>query len=186
MQISLLEYQKIKDQFSNCVKSVLIQNFFWSVFSCIRTEYGPKTFRIWPLFTQCQTKWHDSNILAIRKRRYVFYKKPVFKTVSTGVSGKQRKFKDLKKCLLSEYKKLIFLLPLDLQVTLFVIAEIPYQIHTHINLCCHDDDFLLTRSSRSQMFLKIVVLKKFPNFTGKHLCWSLFFNKVERPNASQV
>ena len=34
------------------------------------------------------------------------------------------------------------------------------------------------RGSRSQMFLKIVVLKYFAIFTGKHLCWSLFFNKV--------
>ena len=29
------------------------------------------------------------------------------------------------------------------------------------------------RSSRSQMFFKIDVLKNFANFTGKHLCWSL-------------
>ena len=28
------------------------------------------------------------------------------------------------------------------------------------------------------MFLKIGVLKNFANFTGKHICWSLFFNKV--------
>ena len=34
------------------------------------------------------------------------------------------------------------------------------------------------RSSRSRMFFKIGALKNFVNFTGKHLCWSLFFNKV--------
>ena len=28
--------------------------------------------------------------------------------------------------------------------------------------------------SRSQMFVKIGVLKNFENFTGKHLCWDLF------------
>ena len=28
--------------------------------------------------------------------------------------------------------------------------------------------------SRSQMFVKIGVLKNFENFTGKHLCWGLF------------
>ena len=33
---------------------------------------------------------------------------------------------------------------------------------------------LMFRSSRSQMFLKISVLKNFANLTGKHLCWSLF------------
>ena len=38
--------------------------------------------------------------------------------------------------------------------------------------------FLYTsRSSRLQMFFKIGVLKSFPNFTGKHLCWSLFLKK---------
>ena len=34
------------------------------------------------------------------------------------------------------------------------------------------------RSSRSQMFLKIVVLENFAIFTGKHLCWSLFLIKL--------
>ena len=29
------------------------------------------------------------------------------------------------------------------------------------------------RSSRSQMFIKIGILKSFPNFREKHLCWSL-------------
>ena len=31
------------------------------------------------------------------------------------------------------------------------------------------------RSNRSQMFFEIVILKNFAIFTGKHLCWSLFF-----------
>ena len=34
------------------------------------------------------------------------------------------------------------------------------------------------RSSRSQMLLNTVVLENFANFTGKYLCWSLFFDKV--------
>ena len=29
------------------------------------------------------------------------------------------------------------------------------------------------------MFFKIVVLKNFANFTGKHLCWSLFLIKLQ-------
>ena len=33
----------------------------------------------------------------------------------------------------------------------------------------------LLRSSRWQMFFNIDVLKTFAIFTGKHLCWSLFF-----------
>ena len=56
----------------HCVKSVQIRSFFWSVFSCIRTEYGDllrkppysvriqdntdqKKVHIWTLFTQ----WYD-------------------------------------------------------------------------------------------------------------------------------
>ena len=39
--------------------------------------------------------------------------------------------------------------------------------------------------SCSQMFFKIVVFKNFANFTGKHLCWSLFSIKLQafRPAA---
>ena len=33
--------------------------------------------------------------------------------------------------------------------------------------------------SRSQMLFKIGVLKKFTNFTGKHLCWSRFLIKLQ-------
>ena len=35
------------------------------------------------------------------------------------------------------------------------------------------------RSSRSQKFFKIGVLKNFAIFTGKHLCWSLFLIKLQ-------
>ena len=34
------------------------------------------------------------------------------------------------------------------------------------------------RSSRPEVFCKNGVLKNFAKFTGKHLCQSLFFNKV--------
>ena len=34
------------------------------------------------------------------------------------------------------------------------------------------------RSSRSQMFFQMCVLKNFANFTGKHLCWSLFLQNT--------
>ena len=37
---------------------------------------------------------------------------------------------------------------------------------------------LLLRNSRLEVFFKIVVLKKFAKFTGKHMCLSLFPNKV--------
>ena len=35
------------------------------------------------------------------------------------------------------------------------------------------------RSSRSQMFFKIGVLKNFTVLTGKRLCWSLFLIKLQ-------
>ena len=41
------------------------------------------------------------------------------------------------------------------------------------------------RSSCSQIFLKIGVLKKFAIFTGKHLCWSLFSIKLQACNLTK-
>ena len=35
------------------------------------------------------------------------------------------------------------------------------------------------RSSHSQIFFKIGVLKSLRNFTGKHLCWSLFLKNLQ-------
>ena len=40
-------------------------------------------------------------------------------------------------------------------------------------------DFNIITSCRSQMFFKLDVFKNFRNFTGKHLCWSLFLIKSE-------
>ena len=34
------------------------------------------------------------------------------------------------------------------------------------------------RNSRSQIFYKTSVLKNLAKFTGKHVCWKFFFNKV--------
>ena len=36
----------------------------------------------------------------------------------------------------------------------------------------------MDRSSRTEVFYKTGVLRKFAKFIGKHLCKSLFFNKV--------
>ena len=38
-------------------------------------------------------------------------------------------------------------------------------------------NYLIYWRSRSHMFFKISVLKSYVNFTGKHLCWSLFLKK---------
>ena len=42
------------------------------------------------------------------------------------------------------------------------------------------------RSSRSQMFFKIGVLKNFALFTGKHLCWSLSLTKMMERRAATL
>ena len=39
-------------------------------------------------------------------------------------------------------------------------------------------DLSFDRSSRLEVFCKKSVLRNFAKFTGKHLCQSLFFNKV--------
>ena len=40
---------------------------------------------------------------------------------------------------------------------------------------------IIFRSSHSQKLFKIGVLKSFAIFTGKHLCWSLFLIKFNKP-----
>ena len=42
----------------------------------------------------------------------------------------------------------------------------------------HEEEDDIIRSSCSQLFLKISVLKKFAIFTGKRLSWSLFLIKL--------
>ena len=39
-------------------------------------------------------------------------------------------------------------------------------------------NYVTFRNNRSEVFSKIGVFKNFPKFPGKHLCQSLFFNKV--------
>ena len=39
-------------------------------------------------------------------------------------------------------------------------------------------DFIISKSSRPEVFCKKDILKNFAKFAGKHLCKSLFFHKV--------
>ena len=43
---------------------------------------------------------------------------------------------------------------------------------------CYEKGGFSIRSSRPEAFCKKGVLRNFAKFTGKHLCHSLFFNKV--------
>ena len=78
-----------------------------------------------------------------------------------------------------------FLSKLYLKLNLLLISKIfkgeKYVIIQKENLrdVSTQDEIPLGRSIRPQMFFKIGVLKIFANFTGKHLCWSLFLIKLQ-------
>ena len=60
--------------------------------------------------------------------------------------------------------------------------KIPTSIDIEVDKICqtNTNDMLIqkVRISRSEMNLNMGVVENFANFTGKYLCWSLFFNKV--------
>ena len=45
---------------------------------------------------------------------------------------------------------------------------------------------LYQRKQPPEVFYKKAILKNFVIFTGKHLCWSLFFNKLKKETPAQV
>ena len=51
-QILYYKFARFCQYLTHCVKKAQIRSYFWSVFSCIRTEYGD-LLRISTLFTQC-------------------------------------------------------------------------------------------------------------------------------------
>ena len=61
----------------------------------------------------------------------------------------------------------------------FVLSRICRMLNNKylLKFVCFNEAFL-ARSSRPEIFRKKGVLKNFAEFTGKHLCQSLFFNKV--------
>ena len=48
----------------------------------------------------------------------------------------------------------------------------------YVTCMCHFSSHSPVRSSRPDVFCKKGILSNFAKFTGKHLCHSLFFNKV--------
>ena len=73
------------------------------------------------------------------------------------------------------FSMLHFYTPWKQQKILQIFRAYRNAIFGRNKLICFQNAF---RSSRSQMFFKKGILKNFVIFTGKHLCWSLFFNKV--------
>ena len=65
-----------------------------------------------------------------------------------------------------------------------VLAFIVFFIDTNISIisstqiACDVMCVQYVQKQPPEVFFKKGVLKNFANFTGKHLCWSLFFNKV--------
>ena len=77
---SVLQHQRYRNRpfsfayYFNCLKSVQIRSFFWSVFSRIWTEYRPEKIRIWKVSTQCLKKnFHFVSIF------FSFFRKQLFK-----------------------------------------------------------------------------------------------------------
>ena len=67
---------------NHCLKSVQIRSFFWSVFSCIRTEYGdllfvfsPNTGKYGPEYTPYLDTFHVVNTVGFNE--YVFNFNPI-------------------------------------------------------------------------------------------------------------
>ena len=75
-----------------------------------------------------------------------------------------------------------------MSTTLFEILLVFYQNSPSLLMNIGLLMFVNSRSSHRRCSVKKCILKNFPKFTGKHLCWSLFFNKVAalRPAKSQV
>ena len=67
-------------------------------------------------------------------------------------------------------------------------ANLGQEYLKEIRSCVQSFDFskswTVYRNNHSQMFFKTGVFKIFAKFTGKHLCQSLFFNKVAGPKTS--
>ena len=60
------------------------------------------------------------------------------------------------------------------------MASISYDgYHTHANPC-------MDRNSLPEVFCKKGILGNFSKFTGKHLCQSLFLNKVAAPRPATL
>ena len=66
----LFEYSLIANhQIYHCVKSAQIRSYFWSVFSCIRTEYGYVNLRI---LSEYRKIWTRNNSVFGQFSRSVF------------------------------------------------------------------------------------------------------------------
>ena len=59
------------------------------------------------------------------------------------------------------------------------MEKFPYILMVNFKISLVENQCLPSRTSRSQMFFKVDVLKSYAIFTRKHLRWSLFFKKFQ-------
>ena len=64
------------------------------------------------------------------------------------------------------------------KLTLKLLEKFPKTFISQIFLALWEI-LLYSRSNLPEMFCKNFVPKNFPKFTGKHMCWSFFFNAVK-------
>ena len=76
-----------------------------------------------------------------------------------------------KRCLLKNKKLDLWLIPWNLMPS--------YNFDLEPLSPCNSEPLKQSKSSLSQMFFKIVSLKSFAIFAGKHLCWGLFLIKLQ-------
>ena len=69
----------------------------------------------------------------------------------------------------------------DLQIYIVLDLTTHFTVHFTADFCLIWSTNIIFRSTEAvvQMFFKTGVLKKFANFTGKHLGWSLFLTKLQ-------
>ena len=79
----------------------------------------------------------------------------------------------------------IYYISYDIESTIFSLCQVTLLISAFTGnflICCVSikyHHFLASKpSSHPKVFQEKGVLKNFAKYTGKHLCWSLFFNKV--------
>ena len=81
------------------------------------------------------------------------------------------------------HKKASFFIQLSLKTFCYFVFSKKYSLHMFLMLFIHVEKRL---NMRSQMFFTTGVLKNFAIFTGKHLCWSLFYQRYSKEIPTKV
>ena len=160
-----------------------MRTYFWSVFSCIRTEYGD-------FFTYRKIRTRNNSVFGhfSRSAGYRVYKLWIFVCEKSSSLCSFR----LKDTFWWIQKSIFFI---NFFVCIYHLHIIIYHFlwYYHCKIWYHKLNFknvknthreafllvkFLFKSRCSKMFYKICVIKSFARFTGKQLHQNLFFNEV--------